>query len=67
MPQEKRSANGPARLGRPILLRICITSLRHRVTSGFYRNAEVIREVEDLPGALVGVVEGMLVGVVALK
>lgn len=31
----------------------------------FYRNCQVIKEVEDLPGALAGVVEGVLVGAFA--
>jgi cobaltochelatase CobT len=32
----------------------------------FYRNCEVIKEIEDLPGALVGVVGRVLVGAGAL-
>lgn len=41
---------------------LCGIGIGEERVKTFYRNAEVIMEVEELPGALVGVVERVLVG-----
>lgn len=41
---------------------LCGVGIGEERVRAFYQNCEVIKEVADLPGALVGVVEGVVVG-----